>query len=468
MTNEAPALQLEILQVGEQLHATLPPVKAYTEQPPGVGEGKPRITQAPVPVESDTGYRWAPWGDRDDIPQRVRKAINRVPMAGVAIKKLIEMMYGNGIAYYRNSDLEQGNRIQRAYSWKVHNWLQQNSIGTKFLPAQLADYRYYMSTFCELVLSADKQTITNIFHKPAEHCRLSKQNPSNMMTEFLLYSPDFSVLTPRDENIKRLLLWHYYYDEERFFNKDLKGYKFAWHSYFPTPGMIYYPRPFWLGLFRDDGWLDVAASVPEVVNAMMRNQITIKYLVNVPETYFEVRHKDWRTYTDEQRNAHFTAVKDELNSELAGSTGGTMSIMNFFKQSANGEPIGKIEIIAIDDKIKRDSWVPSSNAADAQIVQSLGLHPSQIGLAPEGGKMGAGSGSDQRESLNAGITLNTLDQQIVLEPLNFIARFNAKTDPDWDITFYIDHTYHTTSNLMESGRVAGEGSLEVEDFAGNP
>ena len=127
-----------------------------------------------------------------------------------------------------------------------------------------------------------------------------------------------------------------------------------------------------------------------------------------------------------------------------------------------GEALGKIEIIALDDKIKRDAWVPTSETADAQIVQGLGLHPSQVGLAPQGGKMGAGSGSDQRETYNLGISLNNIEQQIILEPLNWIAKYNAQSNPDWDITFFIDHTYHTTSNIRESGLDPSATTITVE------
>ncbi|MEL6358995.1 MAG: hypothetical protein AAFQ01_03560, partial [Bacteroidota bacterium] len=127
-----------------------------------------------------------------------------------------------------------------------------------------------------------------------------------------------------------------------------------------------------------------------------------------------------------------------------------------------GKPMGRIIIEAVDDKIKNDAWVPSSETADAQIVQGVGLHPSQVGLAPQGGKMGAGSGSDQRESFNTGITLNTLEQKIVLEPLNFIAHYNAKSNPEWDITFMIDHTTHTTTNNKEDGMVPSDTTIEVE------
>lgn len=454
---------IEIHQLGDRSVAiALPQVKAIGENPVGIGEGKPRSTQAPVPVESHQGYRWAPWGEDDMLPTRIRQKLNQVPMAGQAIYKLVQMMYGNGIAYYRNEDLRSGNtNIKRASIPAVDQFLRTNRIHTRYLPAQFADYRYYLNTFCEMILNVDKNQIVKIFHKSAEFCRLSKQNESTLNTDWLYYSPDFSIRPPSDDRIKRVPLFNVS-NEEGFLDK-LLGYKFAWHCCFPTPGQIYYARPYWIGLFKTNGWIDVSASVPEIVNAMMRNQVVLKYIINIPETYFEIRYVEWKSYTDAQRETYFTDLTTKLNNELSGTDNAYKSITNFFRQNpVSGDAIGKIEIVAIDDKLKRDAWVPSSNAADAQIVQTLGLHPSQLGLAPEGGKMGAGSGSDQRESYNTGITLNTIDQQIVLEPLNYIAEFNARTNPDWDITFFIDHTYHTTSNLMESGLAPSDTTLVID------
>lgn len=205
--------------------------------------------------------------------------------------------------------------------------------------------------------------------------------------------------------------------------------------------------------------MDVSASVPEVVQSMMKNQVRLKYQILIPESYFKIRHQDWENgYTDEKRRQIIEAFTKKLNEQLSGTTNAYQSITTVFKQDEFGkEAFGKIEIIAIDDKIKKDSWVPSSAAADAQIVQGLGLHPSQIGLASEGGKMGAGSGSDQRESFNTAITTNTIDQDIILEPLNFVADFNR-----WDVTFMVDHTYHTTTNNQESGLQHSNTTTQME------
>lgn len=466
-------IEAHIIQDGDQIRCILPEsdvftVKANTnggrsslyEAPPSDHEARP--TKGIYPEEETSGYRWAPWGREDTLPTDIRTKIYSVPMASRAIYQLTQMMYGNGLCYVRNDELKQGPKVKRAYIPKVEQFIKKNRLLTHWLPAQLMDYRFYMNGFSEMAFNGRKDLITNIWHKKAEFSRLSIQNPDTGKIEYLYYSPRFAQgYSPTRDEIHKVQLFDWV-NEEEYLSK-IKGHKMAWHSYFPTPGTEYYARPLWLGLFKKDGWLDVSAAVPKIVSSMQHNQLIIKYHILIPESYFEIRHSNWAGYTDKQRKKVIDAYINKINSSLQGVDNIYTSISTVFREDIQTrQPLGKVEIIPVDDKLKKDAWVPSSDKADAQIVQGLGLHPSQVGLEGQGGKMGAGSGSDQRESFNTGISLNTLDQMIVLEPLNWLSRFNAQTDPEWDITWMIDHTHHTTTNKQESGMVPGENTLEIE------
>jgi len=419
-------------------------------------------TQGAAPTELETGYQHAPWGAHDRLPTTLRLKLDKVSIAGRTINQLVQMMYGNGLVYVRNSDYAADrSKLRPAYIPTVEDWLTRNRINTHWLPAQFVDFRHTFACFSELIFSQDYSLITGLYHKPAEHCRLSKQNEETLYSDWLLYSPDYAVkTTTTPERIHRIPLYRWQ-DPEAFFAQ-LNGRKMAWYSFMYTSGMIYYPAPFWLGLFRTDGWMDSSIQVPEVVNALMRNQVTLKYQILIPESYFRIRHTQWDNYPDAQRAKIIDLKVAELNETLSGTDNAFVSISTVFRTELNGNDLGKIEIIALDDKLKNDNWVPSSEKSDAQIVQGLGLHPSQVGLAPEGGKMGAGSGSDKMQTFNIGVSLNTIEQNIVLEVLNWIARWNAATDPDWDIRFFINHDTLTTQNEQENGVKPSTFSTQIQ------
>jgi hypothetical protein len=438
---------LDVLQVDDKLIATLPEARiTISDGPKKAATEIPYLNQA-----ANGGSKWAWWGYNDALPNEIREKLEKVPIATATISKLTAMMYGNGIAYYKTSDLARGPKVDRAYIPEVQSFLSDNDI-TLYLLAQIVNYRYYMNTFCEMVMSRDKRRVMELHHQEAEFCRLSVRDMYAPKKRSVFFSPDFALkISPGESRYAEVPL----YVRNPKFVDQLSGHKFFVHSYFPTPASLYYARPFWLGLCQKDGWLDISANITKIISAMQNNQIVLKYQINIPESYFAVRHAEWDTYTAEQRTRHIAAKITEINNALTGTENAFRSISSVFKEDPNThQAFGKIEIIAIDDKTKKDAWVPDANASDAQIVQGLTLHPSQVGLAPAGGKMGAGSGSDQRESFNTQISLNTMDQEIILRPLQLISKLNG-----WDVTFFIDHTHHTTTNKEETGLVPSPNTI---------
>jgi hypothetical protein len=452
---------IDVVQTPQGYRAIYPEAK-LTAKPKT--DNSPTPTQAPIPPEIHSGYQWAPWGAGDCLPNDIQQKILSTPIAGEAVRRMMGMMYGNGLAYYRNQDLFSGDtKIKRFHYRGIEEWLKRNKLKTRWVIPQILDYRFFMNTFSDVIFNRRKDFITGLYHKSAPFCRLSKMDEKDLHIKHLIYSPYFGQGHPPSSN-KRvavpLLRW---YDEENFLKK-LSGRKFAYHSKMETPGSIYYATMFWIGLFQKDGWVDVNKAVPKVISAMMNNQVRLKYQILIPDTYFQIRHQnEWSGMDDKARQKIMDDLVDKINKDLSGTENAYVSITTFFREDpVSKEQSGIIKIIAIDDKVKSDSWVPSAEHSNAQIAMGLGMHPSQMGIGKSGGPLSAGSGSDQRESFNTGINLNTIEQEIILEPLNWIAQFNAKTDPNWDVTFFFDHTYHTTTNNQESGMQASQTTLEVQ------
>lgn len=447
-------VKINIIEAQGKLFAL--PETSFLAEGSTTGAQKADMTLPPIPNWTDNGVRWVNWGDNDLLPTSMRVKMEKSEIAGITIERKVKMMLGKGLFYYKTADLAKGPEVERAYVQEVEDWLNANRIRNEWWPGQCADFCLPYNCFSEMMLSMDRSKITNLFHISAEHARLGKDN-TGRPPQFLVYSYHFPYGTAQNDQTRVAIPLYRWYDHDAFF-ASLRGRKFAWHTRFPTPGLIYYARAWWMGLFKDGGWMDVSADVPVIVRAMQKNQVALKYQINIPETYFIIRHPDWESYEFSKREELINKKVKELNDYLTGSENVFKSVTCVFKENEiSGAPIGKISIEAVDDKAKTGTWVPDSTAADAHIVQGLGMDPSQIGLAPEGGKMGAGSGSDKRESFNTHVELNTPDQQLVLEPLNFISRFNG-----WGVTFVVDHDLHETKNTAPSGVVKSPQGLDVQ------
>jgi hypothetical protein len=425
---------------------------------PGIGESRPMAKNAipsfpKVPNYTDNGTRWAYWGDDDLLPTNMRVKMEAVPIAGAAIAKKINFLQGEDLQFfYKDEFARDGFNATPLLSPEMEDWMEMNRIQTEWWPAQCADFCLPYNCFSELIFTKGRDKIENLYHISAEHARLSKANKANQI-DYLVYSYHFPFATAQgDENRVPMPLYRWY--NSKAFLEGLQGAKFGWHTRFPTPGLIYYARPWWLGLFKENGWMDVSSNVPRIVNAMQNNQVSLKYMILYPESYFIYRYPNWHSMSADERQKLFNEKQAEITTYLSGPDKAGKTLMSTFRENEhNGAPMGKPEIIAIDDKMKTGTWVPDSNFADSQIVQGLGLDPSQIGLAPEGGSMGSGSGSDKMQSYNQHILLNTPDQRLILEPLTWVANFN-KWGNGRKVIAVVKHTQLTTQNENRDGIAA--------------
>ena len=389
---------------------------------------------------------WARWGSNDDIPTAYRKMMESCDIAGATIGKISEIMYGDGLYWAADWGMKHKEGLSEAVNKEIQDFIDRNRIEYHYLPAQFADYRLLMNTFTEFWWSDDKKKITGMSHKPAEHCRLGYQDEKTGRIPWVIYSPDFCLGTdPKEDRLAPIDYLDWNQDDPI---EMVRGKNFINHSYFPSPGMTYYAVPFWAGLFRDDGWINVNINIPQLINMISQNKAKLTYMIHIPINYFTARDPEFLTYDATKRQKIIDAKTAELNTLLKDSKNYYASLVSVF-QEAEGtyEPFGKIEIVAIDDKSKGDTWMPDSNVSDAKIVQGLGLHPSQMGLAPEGGKMGAGSGSDQKEAFNTQNALVNIHEYIILSNLyNIVNKVNG-----WNAVFWMGKEKHVTKDESKSG-----------------
>lgn len=416
----------------------------------------------PTPIKHDPAeeaYEYASWGSNNDWPTKFRKKLSKIPVATRAMNKLVRMLYGEGVIYFKTEDLRKGSAVQRHYDERIENFIEENRINTHWLPNQCLDAVWTWHMVSEMILSNDKKEIAGIHHKISEYSRVSKQDEKKLTKDHLYYSEFFRDGMATEEQFAKLTLLPEY-NKSEFIRNNTSKINFAFFNHLPSPGKTYYADHPANGLIRENGWADVALSVPEIISSMQRNQIALLYQINIPLSYFFTRYKDWNSFTAKEQEKIMNDKIDDLDVMLSDSANLYKSITNVIDDVSGvfGEAAGKIKIEAIDDKIKKDAWVPSSHVADTQITIGVGAHTSQLGLASDAGKIGGGSGSDQREAFNTEITLNTMDQIIILEPLNFISRFN-----NWGVTFRIDNIKHTTTNNQESGLVPSPHTTTVTD-----
>jgi hypothetical protein len=391
-----------------------------------------------------SAWQWARWGSDDKYPLTTIQKLNSVPIAGRVMRDRIKLAYGEGVRYAK-PDAPKNPAIEAFLK---------NNKAIKVLPTAYG--HYYRHNFVPVVYTLDgNKKIAKIEILDPVFCRYAVQNPKTLRIDTLLYSKKFSTpYTKADEDIIALPILDEW-DTEGFLS-DLKTDKFAMVIQGESPAMLYYPLQPWAGLLKEGGWLDVSADIPTLIRDIHKNAALITYKIGVDDKRFiRMFGNGWRndnfTHEGKTKKQLRDAYWDEIEKQLYNNKGQSIKYI-FESDPMTGRILDDILITPIDDKLKKEQYIPNSQAADQQIVQALEGDVSMVGLQGMDTALGGNSGSKQRVGYNQAIAMNTLDQDTVLQIYNFVSEVNG-----WVEEFEHYHYEMTTTDNDPKGVRPMEG-----------
>lgn len=414
--------------------------------------------EAPTAINiqvKDKKGKIASWGANNDYPQKILKAIKASGSGSSALRFLRKAHYGTGLILMNNAPDENGKK-----SPKLINILDYPEINKFFKTSQLprffkeiiADMEWFSIGFPEYILSNNFKTINRVKRHQTAWCRFEIMNPENGLVENVYISEKFGKESVAEDSpyVSKVPLIDSYWspDEVREYCKANKIYKFVRPVFYPLIDEAYYPQAEWHSVVNN-GWLDVANSIPEYKKNIFLNQVSIKYLIEVDERYFEnIYSTEWKDYTVEERKKIREDLIDGINESLVGNTNAAKSIQSMMFMDDKGVQVSALKITSVDDKLKDGIYLPEAEAANSEILFAIGVDPSLIGAGIPGGKLGAGSGSDKNAAFNILQALKKTDRESTLEIFDFIAGYNA-----WDetITANFENTVLTTLDKNPTG-----------------
>jgi hypothetical protein len=178
----------------------------------------------------------------------------------------------------------------------------------------------------------------------------------------------------------------------------------------------------------------IAEKVPQFKQAIMANQMLIKYLIRIPSNYWMTAYENWEAKTEEEKLECKKKTLSDIDKKLSGVVNAGKSILNEFGMDAEGNKLPGWEIEVIDDKMKEGAYLEDSQEASAHLRIALSLDPTLVGMGPSK-TMGGGSGSDKRVAFNLYCALQNPYRDVVLEPLQFIAEYNGWKEKYPTLTF---------------------------------
>lgn len=385
-----------------------------------------RKITSPRDPESFITSEWSPWGEDNNEPDLIKNDIENCGVLSAGVESEARLAVGKSLDAYLMVDKDpHGNEML--------DWVSDSEVND-FLEANESyeqSYRNIYNTLgygfsaTQILLNGKRDKINRIRTTDIYSARLGKRDKAGIINNLFLCS-DWSAASGSfdKEKMKKIALLEEGWELDHL-QQSTSGYEFAMLHRILKNGRAYYPTP----LHRAaKAWVAITRSVPAIKAAINKNQMTIKYVITISDTYWKRIHKKWDTYTPEEKskilNDKYTEIANYLTGEI--NAGKSITAGKYFDALTNKE-MSDIEITVIDDKMKEGKMLPDSAAADKQILFSMFFNPAIWGgnLLGDGASGGAGSGSDIREATLVLLMLLHPERQNNLRIYNLVKNYNG-------------------------------------------
>jgi hypothetical protein len=188
----------------------------------------------------------------------------------------------------------------------------------------------------------------------------------------------------------------------------------------------YYAMPTWYAAKK---WVEIAKNVPTMKAQMFENNIRLKYIVTIYDSYWtRVFGDEWNSYDFKTKEEKRAETYDAIDNWLVGSSNAYKSV--FVPGSydpINWKAVPEIDIKPIEDSTKQGELLPDSAAANSEILFALMMNPALMGADTPGGPYsgGAGSGSNIREAALVQVMIQEFERQQLSRILNIVKKVNG-------------------------------------------
>ncbi|UZR95936.1 hypothetical protein [Chondrinema litorale] len=358
----------------------------------------------------------ADWGTDNLFPTNVRKAIESNPDLAAGLDWKARALYAGGVKY---QVLENGRYIEKSIA-EIDVFLKRNR---RYPIESVNQFYWYYNVFPEFVLTKNRAKIYYLTAQNPEYCRYKLADDKTGLIDTMYINANWEWGASHADSktitvpvIDPIL-------EPDLFMKLGSKYKYIYPLSYPT-GKAYYQLAHWNTL-RKSGWLEHANLIPAFKKALLNNQISVKYIIHVPDHWWTWKYPNFNTYGEKQRNEIQRKELKRFNDFLAGAENAGKSIMLTFLTNPNTkQEYASWKVEEMDNKLKDGIYIEDSVEATIKIFSALGVDPALAGIIP--GKGGSNrSGSDKREAFNAYISLCNIHADIVLEPYDIVSEYNG-------------------------------------------
>lgn len=407
--------------------------------------GKERIPAA-AKLDKKLHGPFVPWGSNNRLPFEMAKIVRSSTVLAPAMNKMARLLYGDGVKYQFLENDEKGKPTWvDAYDSEIEDWMEESDINTYFRNA-CKYYYHYENVFVGLQTNLKKDRVTRLWTERTEQVRYAWQDDDGYIPHAYI-SANWKLTNDITRALKIPILDPSYTLESQIASTRGARFILPLSQEDASPDEMFYTTPSWYSAVLSK-WVEFAKSIPEFKAAMMKNQIALKYHVEIDSRYWAMKYGDrWDGFSEKERESAIRTTMEEFNANMTG-TDKAMNTLVTHAISEGDKQINLWKITPIDDKVKSGVYIEDSQEASSHLLYALGCDPALIGSGP-GKQFGSGSGSDKNAAYNIFMMEAKPIHDSLLRPIVQASRFNKFSRPDRRIRWTVGRPMMVQ---MESGK----------------
>lgn len=376
-------------------------------------------------------YEFINYGDDNNTPYILQQLLRKNMVAQRAMAFNVQCCYGQGLRFIDRETK------QDVADEEIRKFCLSNSIHEVFMQ-QSTDMKFFGWSVEVIILSRDHERIVNIRHKDVSYCRLEKPDKKGRIAN--VFFADFNHFNQQMEGevIPLLDIYNPLGDLMARMGKgpdpytgitgkkpqDGKDCKFAIISRMPTPGMQYYPIPYYASIF-DDAWYDIYRLIGIGKRYMIKNTSAPRIQIEVLRNYWDDLCNNEGIIEPEERKARILKEKENIIDFVCGPENAGKALITGYYFDPNGKEQRMVRIINLTEGNKKEGgdWAEDMSEASNALCFALGCHPNLIGATPGKSQMN-NSGSDKRELFIMKQSLEKASHDIMAKPWHVILHYN--------------------------------------------
>lgn len=372
------------------------------------------------------------WGSLNDFPIKANELIRSVSVLNSGLKFIRNFTLGQGIfpCEVTGYDEDGNEKLKVIDNPDVVNFCQSRMV-RRYLEKAARDYFKYGKADVQMIPSEDGTKMVGLHTINSMFTRYTEAK--NGVIEKCIVSGKWPDTPAAGDYESFDLLDEYdpFFDlESRRLKNQIKGKSFVYAIRDSWSNNDYYSEPIWYAAYLA-GWVEIAQLVPAFLKKAFKNQITWKWHVQIPYSFWDKRFPASEYKSVELRQQAMDQYMDKIEENLCGAENADKPIFTFFEiNPQNGKAEEQWIITDLGGKSKDNDKLITSAAANSEIMFAMMVNPNVLGAGMPGGTYaGNQGGSNIREAFLVNIANAWLDRQNFLDPLELYLTFNGVKNP---------------------------------------